>query len=198
MRKKQKAWFRNVEHFTANGIHPEKSLIYVGSVPSDADEGSEAGVDFQLAERTVKGLILLAERGQPITMILNNIGGDIYHGMAIYDAVKACPVPVNIIVYGQAMSMGSLILQAGTKRLLQPNSTLLLHEGTEGYMGHARDFERMGKEAKRTRKLMTKIYQERSGLSEKKIKKLLRFDSWISAEEAVKLGLADGIATELP
>ena len=93
-----------------------------------------------MAERAIKALHILdstAPTGdKPITVIMNNPGGDEYHGMAIYDAIKSCKNHVTIVVFGMAMSMGSIILQAADKRVMSANSRVMIHYGTWGINDH--------------------------------------------------------------
>ena len=121
----------------------------MGSVTVDMD--SESGTDANMAERVIKGLHMLdtsAPTGdKPITIIMNNLGGDWYHGMGIYDAIKACKNHITIKVFGYVMSMGSIIIQAADKRIMSPNSRMMIHYGTSGYYGHNKDFIKWAKEA---------------------------------------------------
>ena len=127
---------------------------------------------------------------------MNNPGGDEYHGYAIFDAVKESKAPVHIKVYGYAMSMGSIILQAGDRRILSPNATLMLHCGSWEGNGDARDFESYQKENSRHIKLMEDIYLSRMRernrhYSVNQLRELLKTDKFLNAKEAIDLGLAD-------
>jgi len=73
----------------------------------DTFEEVESGTDAKMAESLIKNLVILENiNKEPITIIMNNIGGDVYHGIAIYDAIKACESRVTIKVFGSAQSMG--------------------------------------------------------------------------------------------
>lgn len=67
---------------------------------------------------------------KPILVMLNCPGGSIDDGLAIFDAIKSCPAPVDICATGQASSMGFVILQAGRRRLATPHATFLMHDGS--------------------------------------------------------------------
>lgn len=183
-------------------IYVPNRTIYMGSLESDISEG-ESGVDAAMAERVIKGLHLLdnsAPTGdKPITVIMNNPGGDWYHGMAIYDAIKACKNHVTVIVYGYAMSMGSIILQAADERVLAPNARMMIHYGTMG-MGdtHTKIFRKWADETKKIDKKMLEIYMDRikvkhPNFSKSKLDEMCNFDTILTAEEAVELGLADKV-----
>jgi ATP-dependent Clp protease, protease subunit len=138
---------------------------------------------------------LEAQNPKFIQIILNSGGGDIYAGLAIYDAIMECKVPVVIKTYGQCMSAAMLIMQAGDLRVSAPNCTFMMHYGTTGYQGNTLDFQKWGNESHRACQLMEEILAERFKGKDKikKIKKMLESDTIISPETAKKLGLIDKI-----
>ena len=172
--------------------------IYMGSVQSDINEG-ESGVEAIMAERVVKALHLLDQKNEPITIIMNNPGGDWYHGMAIYDAIKACQSTVTIKVYGMAMSMGGIILQAADKRIMAPNAKFMMHYG---YMGmpsnHTKIFKKWSEETEKVDKdmeqiFLDKIHDVKPNFTLKELQDLLNFDTIYTAQETIDMGLADEI-----
>ena len=135
---------------------------------------------------------------KPITIILNNPGGEDYHMLAIYDAIAKCKSHVTIIVYGQAFSAASLILQAADERILAPHPRVMIHLGSAGYYDHPKIVKAWAIETEKVTKDMEIIYLDR--IREKhplfklrQLQKLLDFDTILSAQEAVDLGLADKI-----
>ena len=121
--------------------------------------GSEDGVDALMAEYMVKGMHILESKSTDIiTIIMNNIGGDFLHGLAIYDVIKTSKCHCIIKVYGHAMSMGSLILQAADKRIMSPNSRFMIHFGSESHNGHTKMVDNWISESKRLTYLMENIY----------------------------------------
>jgi len=187
------------ELFLDRGISLPSRTLYIGSMEAQGPAAEEPGVDFRLADKVIKGLHILNGMGQDtIKIILNNIGGDEYHGLGIYDAIKNSASSTEITVYGSAMSMGSIILQAATKRYLAPNATVMIHMGTISTNIDQRDVEAFSKEQKRMNEVVNNIYLER--LREKtkyyslnQLKELLETDRYLSAKEAVDLGLADEV-----
>lgn len=181
------------------GLYAPKRTIYIGSEQAEID-GNESGTDALMAERAVKNLLILDSQSQDeITIVMNNLGGDWYHGMAIYDAIKSCKSRVVIKAYGYVMSMGSVIMQAADERIMTPNARMMIHHGTDGlYPTHTKNFEPWAKESKRVTKEMMKIYlekihQKHPEFSEKKLDRMLDFDTILTAEKAIELGLADRI-----
>ena len=193
----------SIDRFYDYDIHVETRTLWMGSVSVDMD--GESGTDANMAERVIKGLHLLdlsAPTGdKPITIIMNNLGGDWYHGMAIYDAIKACKNHVTVKVFGYVMSMGSIIIQAADKRIMSPNSRMMIHYGTQGYHGHTKDFIRWAKEVEKVDEEMESIYMEKikernPSFTLHKLKEMCKFDTFLNSKEALGVGLIDEILGE--
>jgi ATP-dependent Clp protease protease subunit len=190
-----------LDRYFHHSVDVANRVVYIGSGKYTGD-GEATGVDSELAERVIKSLHVLDHQfevdDKPIVIQLNCPGGDYTEGMAIYDAIMECKNHVTIKVYGQASSMGSIILQAGDVRIMSPNSTMLLHYGTFGIHGdsisattHA-DFE------KKVRVTMENLYlrklkEKHPRYTRSKLQSLLNHDTILTADEVVKLGLADSI-----
>ena len=172
--------------------------VYMGSTESNMEFG-ESGVETIMAERVVKALHLLDQQNAPITIIMNNPGGDWYHGMAIYDAIKACQSHVTIKVYGMAMSMGAIIFQAADSRMMAPNSRFMIHYGTEAIgTTHSKIFKKWADESEKNNETMEQIFLDKMLEKDSKtklstLKKMLDYDTILSPKETIDLGLADGI-----
>jgi ATP-dependent Clp endopeptidase proteolytic subunit ClpP len=146
----------------------EKRTIYMGSMSSH--ENGESGVDNFMAEYFIKGMYFLESRNKkPINIVMNNPGGDWYHGMAIYDSIKYSVCKTSMKVYGHAMSMGSIILQAANERIMMPNSRFMIHYGTDGIYGHSKISEKWAEESKRNNYDMENIYIQRMMEKEEQI-----------------------------
>lgn len=192
----------NLAHFFEYGVNVQDRIIYYGS-SLFLDDGSEGGVEAFSTARFLKGLLLLenaAPQGdKPITIVMNTPGGEVHHGLAVYDAIKSCVNFVTIVVYGQASSMGSWILQAGDKRILSQNAEVMIHYGTEGsYPTHTHIFISNAKNCDKLNKKMEQMYLNR--IKEKhpdfklsRLRKMLNFDTSLSAQDAINLGLVDEI-----
>lgn len=191
----------NISEFHEYGLHLPTRTLYIGSVGYD-EEGEEAGIDYAMAEKVVKNLhVLDSISNEQITILINNIGGDIYHCFAIYDAVKKCRSKVKIVVIGQAMSSASIILQAADERIMTANSILMIHYGWLGASGHAKTTQKWAKEGQRIDLWMEKMYLKR--IREKnpdfrigRLKNMLDHDTILTAKESVEFGLADKILEE--
>lgn len=187
----------DVDKFHDYGLYIPARKIYLGSVNVDV-EGNEAGVDASMTERFIKNLsILEAINKEPVTIVMNNPGGDWYHGIAIYDAIKASKCHVTIEVYGMAMSMGALILQAADERVLANNARFMIHYGTMSMMAtHSKIFEKWGLENKKLNEsmediLLEKIQMKHPGFKLRKLQQMLDYDTILDAQETISYGLAD-------
>lgn len=179
----------DVDRLFEFGIHIPSRTLYTGGE-----------VDEIMVELFLKGMILLEPSGTPISVVLNSPGGDEYHGLGVFDAIAASKCHVTITVYGHAMSMGSWILQAADDRVLAPNATVMIHRG---YVPTNRDLtgpqiDAMNREYKRMDVLMEQAYLRRireknPKMTQGQLGKLLDRESYFTAEEAVKLGLADRV-----
>ena len=166
----------------------------------------------QVNEATVldaqKNLIKLAEkwtnraageRGH-ITLFINTPGGACYHGLALVDTIRhlrGMGIPVVGIVQGMAFSMGSVLLQACSKRLIAKHGRLMVHEVSSVAWGKVHEIQDDLKEAKAIQNIIAGIYAERNTAGKNDPKFWVRYitgkDKFLTGEECVKLGLADEI-----
>ena len=166
----------------------------------------EPGVEYSMANRFIRNLNLCM-RSNPekaIVIHMKTCGGDWTEGMAIYDAIKSCPVPVTILNYTHARSMSSLIFQAANKRVMMPHSYFMYHHGTLAYEGNVRTVFSTVEFDKLATKAMLNIYadsMEQNGKFKGKPRKTIlaylnrrmekKDDVFLTAQETVDLGLAD-------
>jgi ATP-dependent protease ClpP protease subunit len=148
----------NIDRWFENNLDVDNRTLFMGSIKSTSDD-YESGVDNFMAEYFIKGMHVLESRNKnAITIIMNNPGGDYLHGLAIYDAIKYASCHCTIKVYGHAMSMGSIILQAADNRILMPNSKFMIHYGYDGRNDHSKIVERWADEGKRLSYEMENTY----------------------------------------
>jgi ATP-dependent Clp endopeptidase proteolytic subunit ClpP len=193
--------FDSAEAVFSYGIDPIARTLYMGSVPNT--ENTDEGVNFEMAEKAIKGLLVLdgaAPTGnQPITIIMNSPGGDETHGRAIYDAVLSCRNEIRMLVYGQAYSMASIILQAADRRVMAPSALMMIHYGLGAISEkHPKSVYREAKIAKRLDEWSERVYLQRIRQKHPnyrlgRLRRLLNFDTYLTAQQAVELGLADEV-----
>lgn len=144
----------------------------------------------------IRNITFLARQGKGKIVIHQcTVGGEWEYGMAIYDAIKACPCHVTMICYAHSRSMSSITLQAADKRILMPDCMFMVHHGSIYMSDTYKGAESAMEYAKRDTKRMMEIYTERCELSEKQIlSKLDKKQEWyMDAEEAVGKGFADKV-----
>lgn len=193
----------DIDKFFDYEMHIPTRTVFMGSVTHSLTEG-ESGTDGAMAERLIKALHLLdSASSEPITIIMNNIGGDEYHGMAIFDAIKACRSTVIVKVFGHAMSMGSIILQAADIRIMAPNARMMIHYGTWGVHDHSKIAYKWADEGKKFDTWMEdtyleKIHEKIPKFKRRTLERWLDHDTFFNAREAVNAGLADYVLGEEP
>ncbi len=147
-----------------------------------------------------------------ILFYINSPGGSVSAGLAIYDTMQFIKPDVSTIVLGQACSMGSFLAQAGTpgKRLVLPESRTMIHRvssGTPGTRGSVHvqelqfeDARRAFEESQRLNERLTQLYVKHNtaGRTYDEFFSAMKFDTFLSAEEAVAYGLADRVVEKRP
>lgn len=139
---------------------------------------------------------------EPINMYIKSPGGSVYDGLAVYDVMQYIKCPVHTYVTGWAASMGSFIAQAGEPghRYLLPRAMTMIHQPSSGTRGKVSDMEIDLKEGIRLKKEMTELYVKHNskGVTYDQFRELLDRDKWLTAPEALELGLADHIVDKRP
>jgi ATP-dependent Clp protease protease subunit len=187
-----------VEIFHDFNLYIPTRTIYFGGVGINFEDDTDV-VNCKTVAQTIKNLhILETMEVAPINLFLNTPGGSWADGIALYDIIKQLHSKVIIIGIGKLYSMGSIILQAGDQRWLLPNSSVMIHDGYDGYSGGAKSFENWAKDSKRVREIMYQIYYEKmitknSEIKLKQIEEMCNNDTIFNAKEAVEIGLADEI-----
>ena len=135
-----------------------------------------------------------------ISFYINSPGGVVTSGLAIYDTMRYIRPDVSTVCIGQAASMGSLLLCAGTpgKRYALPNSRVMIHQPSGGAQGQASDIEIQAREILSLRARLNDMYVEHTGNDLKKIEKAMDRDNFMSAEEAKEFGIIDEVVSERP
>mgnify|MGYP003705986193 CR=1 FL=1 len=144
-----------------------------------------------------KNLLPDSERPKEITLVINSPGGSVHAAFALIDTMKASAIPIKTVGLGLIASCGVLTFMAGEKgkRIITPNTSILSHQYSWGSAGKEHELFARMKEYELSTERMIKHYKKCTGLNEKKIREVLLppEDVWLSAEEAVKYGIADKI-----
>jgi ATP-dependent Clp protease protease subunit len=157
-------------------------------------------VDDQVANLVVAQLLHLESEDpeKDISLYINSPGGVVYSGLAIYDTMQFIKPEVQTTCVGVAMSMGSLLLAAGTpgKRSALPNARILIHQPTGGYEGQSTDIEIHAREVIDLRRRLDAIYARHTGQSEAQVHDDMERDRYFTAEQARDYGLLDRVLTD--
>ena len=151
----------------------------------------------------ISAQLLFLESENPnkdIYFYINSPGGMVSSGLAIYDTMQYIKPDVSTVCIGQAASMGSLLLTAGTKgkRVCLPHSRVMTHQPSGGVQGQATDIEIHAKEILNLRKKLNNIYVKHTGQSLSAVEKIMERDNFMSADESKKMGLIDKVVSERP
>jgi ATP-dependent Clp protease protease subunit len=154
-------------------------------------------VDDQVANLVVAQLLHLESEDPEVdvSLYINSPGGVVYAGLAIYDTMQFIAPDVQTICFGIAMSMGSLLLAGGApgKRMVLPNSRILIHQPSGGYQGQATDIEIHAREALELRRHVEEIYARHTGQTAERINDDMERDRFFTADQACEYGLADRV-----
>ena len=166
-------------------------------------------VEDTMANLIVAQMLFLESQNpdKPISLYINSPGGSVTAGLAIYDTMQFIKPKVHTMVMGQAASMGSFLAQAGAAghRYVLPESRTMIHRvssGTRGTSGsvHVQELEiedarRHFEESKRLNQRLTELYvrHNTAGKTYEELFETMKFDTFLSAEQAVENGLADKV-----
>ncbi len=147
----------------------------------------------------IKQLMYLERQdpGKEITFYINSPGGIVQSGLAVYDYIMLMKSPVKTVCIGDAASMGAILFLAGEKREMLPHTRIMIHDpsyssfNVGGKKPH--EIQREVDKLNKVREITAGIIAERTGKSLKTVYKATAEDSFYSAEEAIKFGLATGI-----
>ncbi len=195
----------DINHF---GLDTQQRELYLHSHISSDEEDN--GVDFRIVPQFLKNIRLLDSIShEPILIHMNLCGGDWSCGMAIFDAIELCRSHVTVVVYGQAESMSTIILQAADARIMTPSAWFMVHYGSTAESGQYLNVQNAIKLDRKICEDMLDIYadvclksdyfaEKYTEPTHEKVKNYLKRkfkdgDWYLTAEEAVYYGFADGV-----
>ena len=146
----------------------------------------------------VTAQLLFLEAEDPkkeIYLYINSPGGLVTAGLGIYDTMQYVKPDISTLCIGQAASMGSFLLAAGTKgkRFSLPNSRVMVHQPSAGFQGQVTDIEIHANEVSSLKKRLNEIYSKHTGKTVDEVKSALERDNFMTAEVAKDFGLIDEV-----
>lgn len=178
------------------GIHSYFNReIMLGDIDADVGEAVEAYIRF-FNTMDEEERIPIEDR-QPIKIYIDSGGGDLCATLTMIDAIKMSKTPVWTINVGAAYSGGFFSFIAGHKRFAYPHSTFLYHEGSTQYGGDAGKFRNLAEfYTKKQLPMLKDITLKYTNISDELYEEKKRDDWWITADEALELGICDVITEE--
>ncbi len=168
----------------------EDRIVFVGTPITDT-----------VANIVIAQLLFLQKENKKldISLYINSPGGYISDGMAIYDTMQFVHCDIATYCIGQAMSMGALLLAAGTKgkRFILPHGRVMLHQPSGGVGGTAADIERHAAEIVKLRSQMNDVFAHHTGRKPEEIEHDSDRDFFMSAQQAKEYGLVDEVLQPL-
>ena len=154
-------------------------------------------VDDEIANLIV-GQLLFLEAEEPdkdIALYVNSPGGEVYAGLAIYDAMQHVRPDVSTICFGMGMSAAAMIVCAGApgKRFALPNAKLMIHQGSAGFRGAPSDITIAAREVEATTRQMAELIALHSGRPVERVLEDIDRDRFMTPAEAVEYGLGDDV-----
>jgi ATP-dependent Clp protease protease subunit len=177
---------RGWEQYTLPSRLLKERIIFLSSPINDE---VAASICMQL-------LFLEAENPKKeIAMYINSPGGIVTSGMAIYDTMQFVRPPISTLCIGQAASMGSLLLSAGTPgmRYALSNARIMVHQPSGGFQGQASDIERHAEDIIKMKRRLNEVYVKHTKKSYDIIEKTLDRDYFMTAEQACEFGIIDRV-----
>ena len=155
------------------------------------------GIDDNVANLVIAQLLFLQseDAAKDINVYINSPGGSVTAGLAIYDTIQFLKPDVCTYCVGQAASMGSILLTAGTKgkRFALPYARIMIHQPWGGVQGTASDISIQAKEILRMKEELNKVLSKHTGQPLEKIQKDTDRDFFMSAQESKDYGLVDEV-----
>ena len=131
--------------------------------------------------------------GVPLTIKINSVGGDVFEGFALYNAIKMHEGPTTAIVEGLAASAASLFAMAADVVVMRPASMMMVHNPHTVAAGESKDLRQSADVLDKVRDIMVQRYKTKTGQPEESLIEMLDAETWLTPEEAVELGFADKV-----
>ena len=179
----------------AYGVDIKNRRIYFGVNLDTAEVGESTDFTISSVEYAVRALHRMASDapGKPIEIHMCSYGGDPYAMARFYDEIHASPCQIKFYGGGAIMSAATWIMAGCDERYLHANTTVMVHDGSDGFDGKHTDHQIQAAEMKRLQDKLYDIYAENSRMPKEFWQDVCQRDLYLTASEAVSLGLADKI-----
>ncbi|PGW41010.1 head maturation protease, ClpP-related, partial [Bacillus thuringiensis] len=172
--------------FEAKGENEYKLTVY-GSIGGWFSENNAEAVRRKIQD----------VKAEKIHVHINSGGGSAFDGVAICNQLKQHSAEIIVHIDGWAASAASVIAMAGDKIIMPSNTMMMIHQASTFEYGNADLFEKTARDLRKIDSALAASYKKRFVGTDEELKQLLKDETWLTAEEAVALGLADEIADEI-
>lgn len=172
--------------FEAKGENEYKLTVY-GSIGGWFSENNAEAVRRKIQD----------VKAEKIHVHINSGGGSAFDGVAICNQLKQHSAEIIVHIDGWAASAASVIAMAGDKIIMPSNTVMMIHQASTFEYGNADLFEKTARDLRKIDSALAASYKKRFIGTDEELKQLLKDETWLTAEEAVALGLADEIADEI-
>lgn len=180
----------------AYGVDLKNRRIYFGVNLDSGDVEDSTSFNMSSVEYAIRAMHRMAVEApnKPIELHVCSYGGDIYSMLRLYDEIQASPCQIKFFGGGAIMSAASVIMAGCDERYLHPNATIMVHElNTTDTGGRHTDVQVNANEDRRLVNLLYQLYEDNSKMPKAFWEDMCQRDLYLSAREAVSLGLADRI-----
>lgn len=182
---------RTLERYTATGLPDALAVRAAADGVTEILVYDEIGW-FGITAKDF--LVAIAEAGGgPLHVRINSPGGDVFDGMAIYNALRAHPSPVTVTVDGIAASAASVIAMAGQTIQMAETSMLMIHNCWGLCIGNRIDMREMADTMEKIDAQMAAIYAGKSGKAQAECQSMMDAETWLTAQESLDAGLCDAL-----
>lgn len=181
----------------SNGLSPQGgwySIKNVSEAEAEVHIYDEIGYFGVTASDFIRDISAI--KASSITLRINSPGGDVFDGVAIYNAIQRHKATVTAYVDGIAASAASFIAMAADRVVMSPHSQMMIHEASGLVIGNADDMRQMSEILDKSSDNIASIYAKKSGGTTEEWRARMKEETWMSDKEAVELGLADEIDGE--
>ena len=148
---------------------------------------------WQLNAQQIATAIEGRSNEEPLTIKINSVGGDVFEGFAIYNAIKSYKGPTTAIVEGIAASAASLFAMAADVVVCRPASLFMIHNPWVMTGGDAKDLRSAANTLDKVKEIMIERYAAKTGRGADELSEMLDAETWLTPTEAVELGFADKV-----
>lgn len=180
-----------LSNYLSYGVDEKHRRIFFGDLDSD-DSGDFNHTTIEYVIRAIRRMESSAPN-TPIEIHMNSMGGDPYSMLYLYDVIQACRCKIIFFGGGSIMSAATWIMAGCDERYLYPNATVMVHNGSESMDGKFTDVQIGATESQRLQDLLEDIYAKNSKMNKTFWKEVCKRDLYLTAQEAIQLGLADKV-----